>query len=326
MKGTSQKGITLVALIITIIVLLIIAVVAISVVKDSKIIDYAENAANNTRAARILESLEVWKNGSKINKYLKENNDQNSTIEQLLNKLQGENLITEEERIIIEKCGEIKIGDKNIVFGETILYEKEGLILYCDGINNTNFGHDSQAIIWRDLSGNNNDLNLVDINFDNNSAILNKTSEQKIYSENNMEIVTVEVVCKPIYKDNDWSYLGQFNRDSKRCIAFQFSQNAMSTGHNKIRYPIDLQNTSSISVDYSQERVFINGMESVASIQSETWQYSQSYPFIVGDYRNPVLNPYNFNGHIYCIRVYNKQLTEEQIQHNYEIDKQRFNL
>lgn len=33
-----------------------------------------------------------------------------------------------------------------------------------------------------------------------------------------------------------------------------------------------------------------------------------------------------FKGKIYSIRVYNNELTEEQLLHNYEYDKQKFNL
>ena len=35
---------------------------------------------------------------------------------------------------------------------------------------------------------------------------------------------------------------------------------------------------------------------------------------------------YYFNGEIYSIRVYNKALTEDEILHNYNYDKEKFNL
>ena len=34
----------------------------------------------------------------------------------------------------------------------------------------------------------------------------------------------------------------------------------------------------------------------------------------------------NFKGNIYSVRIYNKALTKEEIQHNYLYDKQRFNI
>ena len=35
---------------------------------------------------------------------------------------------------------------------------------------------------------------------------------------------------------------------------------------------------------------------------------------------------YYFNGEIYSIRVYNRALTEDEILHNYNYDKEKFNL
>ena len=57
MRG--QKGITLVALIITIVVLLILAVVAIGAVRDSSIINHAQNAAKDYNSARADEESTV---------------------------------------------------------------------------------------------------------------------------------------------------------------------------------------------------------------------------------------------------------------------------
>ena len=56
MKGTSQKGITLVALIITIIILLILAVVAINAVNNTGIIGYAQNSADEYKDGRDKEN------------------------------------------------------------------------------------------------------------------------------------------------------------------------------------------------------------------------------------------------------------------------------
>lgn len=36
--------------------------------------------------------------------------------------------------------------------------------------------------------------------------------------------------------------------------------------------------------------------------------------------------PYRANGELYCLRIYNRRLTNEEIAHNHEIDKKRFKL
>lgn len=65
MRG--QKGITLVALIITIIVLLILAVVTIGAVKDSSIVNHAENAADKYNSAKVTENSSIYSSENKLN-------------------------------------------------------------------------------------------------------------------------------------------------------------------------------------------------------------------------------------------------------------------
>jgi len=55
----TQKGITLVALIITVVVLLILATVAITAIGETNIINYANNAATNFDAAQKNEEKEI---------------------------------------------------------------------------------------------------------------------------------------------------------------------------------------------------------------------------------------------------------------------------
>ena len=54
-----EKGITLIALIITIIILLILAVVTIGSIKNSKIIDQAENAAKDYNKGKTEEQGDI---------------------------------------------------------------------------------------------------------------------------------------------------------------------------------------------------------------------------------------------------------------------------
>lgn len=65
-----EKGITLIALIITIIVLLIIAVVTIGAIQDSKIIDHAQNAADDYSVAQEKEMISLGYGEYQISKVL----------------------------------------------------------------------------------------------------------------------------------------------------------------------------------------------------------------------------------------------------------------
>ena len=69
-KTKMEKGITLIALIITIIVLLIMAVVTIGAIQDSKIIDHAQNAADDYSVAQEKEMISLGYGEYQISKVL----------------------------------------------------------------------------------------------------------------------------------------------------------------------------------------------------------------------------------------------------------------
>ena len=115
MKKTKlEKGITLIALIITIIVLLILAVVTIGSIKDSKIITYAQNAANGYEKSKdnevdVLDGYEqlIEENNPNVKKV-----DYDVIAQILTSNIQG--LITEEE-CVIQLKKHLSIVDEDII-------------------------------------------------------------------------------------------------------------------------------------------------------------------------------------------------------------------
>ena len=88
-------------------------------------------------------------------------------------------------------------------------YIKEGLVLQYDGINNTGAGHSTTTNVWKDISGNGNDIKLNNFNYDSNSGWTNDalvfdglddyaTRTNPLYSEDskNLQNVTVEVISQ----------------------------------------------------------------------------------------------------------------------------------
>lgn len=108
-----QKGITLVALVITIIVLILLAVVSINIMKNTGLIEKAELAKEEHRASAIQEQLDLLKNEQEI---AKQNNETEPSINELINRLQEQKLITEEEKNTIMQTGKITIASKEIIF------------------------------------------------------------------------------------------------------------------------------------------------------------------------------------------------------------------
>ena len=80
----TQKGITLIALIITIVILLILSVVTVGSVKENGIINRAQQAAKQSEIAQIKEAFEL-KNAQKllVNKIDKNDNIQISSLDDL---------------------------------------------------------------------------------------------------------------------------------------------------------------------------------------------------------------------------------------------------
>ncbi len=119
------NGITLIALVITIIVLLILAGVTITTLTgENGILNKADTAQVETRAGTVEELVRLWKTEQTADNMIGENKTQ--TLGQLLDKLEEENLITQEERTIIEDDGEITIGNKTIIFEKLNAIDKVG--------------------------------------------------------------------------------------------------------------------------------------------------------------------------------------------------------
>lgn len=117
METKENKGITLIALVITIIVLLILAGVSIATLTgENGILTRASDADVETRAASVEERKNLWKTEKQTDNYVGENTAQ--TLEELLDDLEEEDLITGEERTKIEETGHVVIGSKDISFSD----------------------------------------------------------------------------------------------------------------------------------------------------------------------------------------------------------------
>ena len=127
-KLRENKGITLIALIITIIVMLILVGVTVNVALNGGLFSTAKIASLDTRAETVREKVEEWKAIKEADKYI--NDKKAQTLEELVNDLESQKMITAEEKEIILTEGQVTIGTNTIVF------EKSDLSLveeYCLG-------------------------------------------------------------------------------------------------------------------------------------------------------------------------------------------------
>ena len=200
-------------------------------------------------------------------------------------------------------------------------YVQDGLVLLLDGIHNIRGGHSTNTNVWEDLSGNNYDVTMKNITINENNMYFSGDTSI-MYSENNINAVSVEMVLELEETEQIEQYIAYFGSTDK-ILAWSPTENAFSLGHNKKRYSIDkLYKLSSISVQYNPDVMYLNSKELGLNVGSETWMCGQKYPFMISGYSGG----WRMKGKIYSIRVYNRALTQEEINHNYQMDKKRFGI
>ena len=211
-------------------------------------------------------------------------------------------------------------------------YVQDGLIAMWDGIENAGWGvHDPNATIWKDLAGSGYDFQIpsagVEIKKDcirksigaSISTILPETSRPEFSVEIVINIINVGLESGIIWAANP-SWVGGF-------LFYRSSQ------HFQFYYPwkiiINLNYSDNIGIKKSWS---INWKPSAQNLFCDNSILASTKDKI--DNRNILsrwfLGEYNGNNHseveYYCVRLYSRALTADEIAHNYEIDKARFNL
>ena len=110
----TQKGITLIALVVTIVVLLILAGVTISLLLDENgIIAKSKDARNANRAGAIKEEITLWK----ADKFAADNGaGSHESMDDFLARLKTRGLISDEDIATIKDTRKLQVGKETIVF------------------------------------------------------------------------------------------------------------------------------------------------------------------------------------------------------------------
>ena len=214
------------------------------------------------------------------------------------------------------------ISNSKVIFETASMdYVQDGLVLLLDGIQNIRGGHSTSTNVWEDLSGNNYDVTMKNITINENNMYFSGDTSI-MYSENNINAVSVEMVLELEESSQGEQYIASFGSLYK-ILAWAPSEKGFSLGHQKKRYLVEnLYKKNSISVQYSPDVMYLNSKKLDNSLNMESWSSAPKYPFMISGYANG----WRLKGKIYSIRVYNRALTQDEINHNYEMDKKRFGI
>ena len=211
-----------------------------------------------------------------------------------------------------------------------------GLVIHYDGANNTGNGQDKTAVIWKDISGNNNDFTIEIDNYNKwTDNALSVDGAFFYFPEKALEVVngtawTVEITLGAIellgssydtfiFSDNDhFSIFHRTNNDS-----IEFKGNDAKAERVVIPDGTDLMNQSTVTVTYTLSgmvRIYVDGElmgempQNGKAMEADTLALGHTDPkrYWCGD--------------VYSIRFYDRELTADEVAQNAEADAVKYNV
>lgn len=356
-KNIRNKGITLIALVITIIILLILAGISIQAIINNNLIQNATTATEIYNKEQAKEKLIQTLNSLAISKYRDKNYNDKEYIDNQIKKdgmsIDSDDIVTvnkykfkidREKLEIIEEAGKEELSDFEKLQSS---YVQDGLVCWYDGIYNTVSGHDKNATVWQDLTGNNNNGTLKNINntddsgWTSNSLILDGIDDwvQMTQIPASEDGITVEIVAKvlDVSEGSQENYICNYESGGigitqnlgkirgsayiEKYVGFYDEKNikisqiySMSTG-----------------VDFKNETIYssINNNKKISMFSGKYSEPKNNTVFSIGT--NPSGKQSDLptgekmpNIEVYSVRIYNRSLGEDEISKNYEGDKKRF--
>lgn len=225
--------------------------------------------------------------------------------------------------------------EKSVYIGND--YIKEGLVLYFDGIDNAGEGdnkHDKTATIWKDLSGSGNDGELKGNTY--------WTGENSLYFDGKSGYVKVNKFIEPnfsleaVVQNNyvrmeEHDYVSTFQNGGFGFLNVK-QRNKFSIYANGYK-GIEADNITEKGKKYILQGTF-SGNELIfyengnkKSIEITDKYITTNEIFLLGaDPAGGIANGCYLDGQIYSIRLYNRALTDKEINKNYKIYKTRFDI
>ena len=235
---------------------------------------------------------------------------------------------------------QVKLGDKNIPFiyqGNELLYPnpiKDGLVLWYDfkGMKNS----DVNKGVAEDLSGNGNNGALQNFNYTSESGYSDGLKFDGVddYYISNSKIqrtskeLTISISVNVVEKSTNWQYfLNLVDNNGKIISVLQhwgnpdlFLNDLTNNGHNYFSSSLTKYNIT-ITINGKNIKSYINGI-----LTTPKGTNAIDISTFTNELKIVKPSSIKLNGTIYSIKMYDRILTDQEIQHNYNLEKERWGL
>ena len=211
-------------------------------------------------------------------------------------------------------------------------YVSNGLLIRLDGIQNTRAGHNQNATVWEDLTGNGFDIPLFNLSSNWESDCFNTLGSA--YGSLSKTINLNEFTLECVLKENARATNTLVVNIRRSGVSFDLISGYYYGGSNMFYtinggsavevpssvYPgLNTSFTSSFSGNANGRKVFANNvfLNGDAVVFSPATLNVVSLFTYTGGIRN---------ARLYSLRVYNRALSDSERTQNYNVDKARFNI
>lgn len=231
-------------------------------------------------------------------------------------------------------------------FTEAQAYITRGLVLWCDGINNTGTGHDASVTTWKDLTGNGHDL----INVSSKDATTPAATVQGVWTWNGIDIDqaasqyvrsveafdlstdrTLELRLTPVsdgYAELGFVHADRYKYRTSQATGWYLVSKEDATGfitttHNIPATPLGVGFTVTITRRYDRATdttvydVYYNGKHTSTNSVAGDYMKGKSSILLFDDERGHMM--------LHSVRLYSRALSADEVGRNYCYDTVRFN-
>lgn len=238
---------------------------------------------------------------------------------------------------IINNSG-IDIEDETKPFSERLGYQSKDLILHYDAINNAGIKkHDDSMTVWKDLSGNDNDGELIGSKWESKCLVLNGAGDgvylgnkmtDLFKSSNTIELTLMfhesnarDIIIGNYSVSNNINYEKYSSNDTK----IYFKNGSLDSNSDANVLDINEYITLTYRVDKENNKLEIfknaNKVYEVTNNIIGSYNYDWTQVYIGKDSRS---DSTCLKGEIASVRIYNNKLNDEAIKKNYQADNERY--